>query len=283
MAAVDYEAEYNNRARVPDYTAIFARWDAEAARYRAEMASPQRSEIGISYGPSPRQTIDLFLAADTESAPLAVFIHGGYWRSLRPSMFSQCARGLNGHGVTVAVVGYDLCPQVTIPGIIDQTRKACLYLWERFSKRITAFGHSAGGHLAGCLIASDWTTLDPTAPDNLVPAGYSISGLFDLMPLMQTSMNADLRLDEATARRASPIFWPAPHGRTLDAVVGGAESNEFLRQSRIIVDAWGKASHLRYEAVPDANHFTVLDPLADPESAMVKRLADLCGQTHHTK
>lgn len=278
MASIDFEAEYNNRARVPEYQAIFARWDKEAAEYRATRASPGQSELGISYGPSARQTIDLFFPTH-DDPPIAVFIHGGYWRSLAPSMFSHMARGLNGHGVTVAVVGYDLCPQVTIAQIIEQMRKSCLYLWERFNKRITIYGHSAGGHLAACLLATDWPSLDPTAPGDLATAGYSISGLFDLTPLIHTAMNADLRLDEATAKRVSPLFWPTPAGRTLDAVVGGAESSEFLRQSRIIVDAWGKTATTRYEAISGANHFVVLDPLADPQSAMAKQVADLCART----
>ena len=78
----------------------------------------------------------------------------------------------------------------------------------------------------------------PDAPADLVPAGYAISGVFDLTPLVQVSMNQDLRLDDAEARRVSPLFWQLAAGRVLDAVVGGAESSEFRRQSRIIADGW---------------------------------------------
>jgi arylformamidase len=284
MTTIDYEAEYNNRARVPDHAAIFARWAKDAAGYRAEMADNSRSELGISYGPSQRQFIDLFFSADSEDPPIALFIHGGYWRSLEPSIFSHVARGPNAHHVTVALADYDLCPAVTIQTIIDQTRNACLYLWERFAKRVTVYGHSAGGHLAACLLATDWKTLDPTAPSDLVPAAYSISGLFDLAPLVRVSMNDDLRLTEQDARKVSPLYWPVPAGRILDAIVGGAESSEFLRQSRIIADEWKKkGAQTRYEEIPGANHFTVVDPLADPESAMVQRLVALCEAAHKKK
>jgi arylformamidase len=284
MTTIDYEAEYNNRARVPDHAAIFARWAKDAAGYRAEMADNSRCELGISYGPSQRQFIDLFFSADSEDPPIALFIHGGYWRSLEPSIFSHVARGPNAHRVTVALAGYDLCPAVTIQTIIDQTRNACLYLWERFAKRVTVYGHSAGGHLAACLLATDWKTLDPTAPSDLVPAAYSISGLFDLAPLVRVSMNDDLRLTEQDARKVSPLYWPVPAGRILDAIVGGAESSEFLRQSRIIADEWKKkGAQTRYEEIPGANHFTVVDPLADPESAMVQRLVALCEAAHKKK
>jgi arylformamidase len=77
----------------------------------------------------------------------------------------------------------------------------------------------------------------------------------------------------------SPLFWPAPAGRKFDAVVGGLESAEFLRQSRVIADAWSQAGvATRYEAVPQTNHFTVLDALTDAGSAMVSRLATLAGK-----
>ena len=276
---VDYEAEYNNRARVPEHPAIFARWAREAEDYRAEAMKERRAELALRYAESPRRFIDLFSApagaASAASAPLALFIHGGYWRSLEPSLFSHMARGINARGVSVAVVGYDLCPQATIAEIIDQIRRACLFLWLRTGQRMMVYGHSGGGHLAGAMVATDWQALYPKAAD-LVPAAYSISGLFDLTPLIGISMNQDLRLDEHSARDASPLFWPAPKGRVFDAAVGSLESSEFLRQSGIIVETWGKdGAATRYQEIPGSNHFTVIDALTDPASAMVGRLAEL--------
>ena len=153
---IDYEAEYNNRARVPEHPEIFARWARDAEDYRAEAMKERRAELGLSYGESPRQFIDLFSPRPGVTAPLALFIHGGYWRSLDPSLFSHMARGLNAHGVAVAVVGYDLCPEVTIAEIIEQIRHACLFLWLRTGQRMMVYGHSAGGHLAGAMVATDW-------------------------------------------------------------------------------------------------------------------------------
>jgi arylformamidase len=274
--SIDYETEYNNRARVPEHPEIFARWAREAEDYRAEAMKERRAELGLSYGSSLRQFIDLFSARRAVKAPLALFIHGGYWRSLDPSLFSHMARGLNAHDVTVAVVGYDLCPEVTIAEIIEQIRHACLFLWLRTGQRMMIYGHSAGGHLAATMLATEWQARYPKAPPDLVPAAYSISGLFDLTPLVGIPMAHDLRLDEREARTLSPLFWPAPKGRPFDAVVGALESSEFLRQSRTVADSWGKAgAQTRYEAIPGANHFTVIDALADPHSAMVRRLAEL--------
>lgn len=277
--AIDYEAEYNNRARVPDHPQIFARWERDAAAYREEAARAGRAELGLAYGPTPRQTIDLFLPAGGSAAPLALFIHGGYWRSLEPSSFSHMAKGLNRHGVAVAVAGYDLCPHVTIAAIIDQMRRACLFLWRRFDRRLMAYGHSAGGHLAACLLATDWRALDPDVPRDLVPAACAISGVFDLTPLTAVSMNQDLRLDPQEARHVSPLFWPAPAGRALDVLVGALESSEFLRQSRSFADTWGKGGvDTSYREVAGTNHFTVIDPLPEPGSVLVERLKILAAR-----
>ena len=279
MAAIDYETEYDNRARVPEHPEIFARWEREATEFR-DAASKRGAELGIAYGNSPRQIFDLFPAVrGADTAPLAMFVHGGWWRLLHPSMFGQTARGLNEQGITVAVAGYDLCPQVTIAQIVEQIRAACLALWRKHNSRITLFGHSAGGHLTACMVATDWKTRDPSVPADLVPSGYAISGVYDLAPLTQVSVNQDLKLDDAEARRLSPLYWRVPAGRTLDAVVGADESSEFLRQSKIIADAWKQDMvATRYEAVPGMNHFTVIDALSDPNSAMVARIAEMAKQ-----
>jgi arylformamidase len=75
------------------------------------------------------------------------------------------------------------------------------------------------------------------------------------------------------------LFWKSPHRGSLDVVVGANESAEYFRQSRIMVETWGAADvATRFGTVADANHFTAIAPLADPESAMVARLKQLAGR-----
>jgi arylformamidase len=276
MSQINYEKEYDNRARVPEHPQIFAGWARDAEAYRNEALSHGRAELDLRYGNGPRQIMDLMLARADADLPFAMFVHGGWWRSLGRESFSHMARGLNAHGINVAVAGYDLCPQVTIAEIIAEIRQACLYLWARFGRRLMVYGHSAGGQLTAAMLATDWAALDGGAPEHLVPAGLAISGVFDLRPLTGISINVDLRLDADEAKRVSPVLWRAPIGLTLDALVGGLESSEFLRQSREIVDAWGKAGvTMRYGEVAGTNHFSVLAPLTDPASPMVERLVAL--------
>ncbi len=271
MAGVDYEVEYNNRARVPENPALMAGWARDAAAYREQHASRT-----IAYASGARNTIDVF--PGDNQGPIVVFIHGGYWQALDGSSFSHCARGLNAHGIDVAIPSYDLCPQVSVNDIIAQMRMAAREL-ARLGRPLVLSGHSAGGHLAACLLATDWPAYDASLPNDLVIAAYAISGLFDLVPLVDTSINKALRLDARAARAASPLFWKPPAGRVLDAVVGGNESTEYFRQSRSMVEHWGAAGVMtRFGAVSDANHFTAIAPLADPTSPMVQRLKELAGR-----
>ena len=128
--------------------------------------------------------------------------------------------------------------------------------WRGWDGRWSISGHSAGGHLAACMLATDWPAFDASLPADLVMAAYTISGLFDLGPLVDTSINKAMRLDQATARAASPLFWTAPARGSLDAVVGGNESAEYFRQSQTIVERWGEAGiATRFGTVPGRQSF----------------------------
>ena len=249
---MDLEAEYNNRAKVPGHPAIIAGWRHDAAAFRAAHAD---AELDLAYGAGERQRLDLFWPPCGRRAPLALFLHGGYWQSLDRAHFSHMAMGLNAHGVAVAVPSYDLCPQVRLAAIVAEIEQAARFLHRRHGRPMLAIGHSAGGHLAAMLLAWDV---------RVVPAALPISGLFDLAPLIETSLNAALGLDLSEARRLSPLRYASPGGR-LHAVVGGAEGAEYTRQSREIARAWGGT----WESVPGADHFAVIGPLADPASALV--------------
>ena len=263
---MDLDAEYDNRARVADSAAIIARWARDAAAFRE---SWPRAEAGLPYGAGDREKLDLFLP-DGDDPPLALFIHGGYWQALDRSWASHCARGLAMAGVAVAVPSYDLCPGVPLSRIVEQMREAVGMLHRRTGQRMLAIGHSAGGHLAAMLMATDWAARG--LPARLVPAAIPISGVFELEPLRPTRIGQGLRLSAAEARALSPRNLPSPGG-ALHCVVGGAESGEFLRQTRDFAAAWGGSE----EAMPGANHFTVLEPLSDPASALVARARAMAG------
>ncbi len=272
VPAAYLEAQYNNRTRVPEHPAIIAGWQRDAAIYREALGSRHRR---IAYATSARCILDVFAPAEDRTPETALlFVHGGYWQGLDPGVFSHLARGLNARGHLVALAGYDLCPAVGIGTIVDQIRRACAALAARGRRPVVA-GHSAGGHLAACMLATDWTEFDAGLRPDLVPSAYAISGLFDLVPLLPTSVNRALGLDAGEAERQSPLAWAPPTGRVLDAVVGAEEGEEYHRQSRALAAAWGAGGVATRYAAEAGNHFTVIAPLADPDSAMTGRLAEL--------
>ncbi|MET0605657.1 MAG: alpha/beta hydrolase [Beijerinckiaceae bacterium] len=267
MASIDYEAEYDNRARTPSFPTILARWGHDAMAFRAKAKA--KSEEEVAYGATPREVMDVFFPKATDGAPLFMFIHGGYWRAFDQRLFSHFARGLTMRGGIVAIPTYGLCPEVTIATILDQMRRACVFLWKRFQRPLTIIGHSAGGQLAAALMATDWKTISPHLPADLVKASMPISGLPDLLPLIQTSINQDLRLDEDEAKRLSPLHWPAPANGLAVVVVGETESGEYRRQTRELVAHWRAGGlEVAERVVSGANHFTVLAELVQPDSRM---------------
>ena len=278
MDAAFYSREYNNRALVRDNETWVARWLQGSERARSTMTC----HLDCRYGDAPGETMDIFPARKGDGSCM-MFIHGGYWRSLDKKDFSFLAPAWVDAGVSLAVVNYDLCPKVTMEEIVRQMLRASRWLWlhaEQYGMdqdRLYVSGHSAGGHLTAMLMCALWPAFDAQLPKDLWKGGLAVSGLYDLRPLPQVDfLQQDLRLDEAAAVKLSPAFMSPATRAPVMTSVGGDESSEFLRQSRIIVDQWGGAGVIaRYEAVKGANHFTVIEPLADPDSVLVKRLLTL--------
>jgi arylformamidase len=270
MPPLDLEAEYDNRKRVPEHAAMQERWQKASEAYAKEA----RAELDQTYGPGPRHRYDLFRPkGGGNDGPLVVYIHGGYWQRGDRKLYAFVARELNARGLTVAVPSYTLCPAVSIMDIVGELRRALKAIWEKTKQRPVVVGHSAGGHLAASMLATDWSK-QGGVPADLVRSAYSLSGVFELAPLITTSLNEALKLDAAKAAEASPLLWPAPaKDRTFVAAAGGEESQEFIRQSLEITAAWSRAGvKAECVVVPGANHFTIVEDLARPESAMLARI-----------
>lgn len=274
------EREYNARAAIAEHPRIFARWTEQAAVTRRLRACL----IDLPYGDTAHEKLDLFPARG-ESAPLLVFIHGGYWRSLDKSDFSWIAPPFVGEGIAVALLNYGLAPRTPMEDMVRQVLRALRWLYLRADRyafdpeRIVVCGHSAGGHLTAMSMAALWPQLDAQLPANLVKGGLAISGLYDLEPLLHAPfVNADLQLTPERAARLSPIHLPPATDAPLVTAVGALESSEFRRQNALIAQHWPR-NVLRDVPMPGCNHLTVCDELAQPGSALFEAALSLVRST----
>lgn len=274
-----HDQQYNARAMIPDHEQIF-----ERGRIRSEEARAQlNGRLDLPYGASAAEKLDIF-PAEGRSEALLVFIHGGYWRSRDKSDFSYLAPAFVRRGVTLAVPNYGLCPKVGIEDIVKQNLLAIAWLWHYGARygvnpgRLYVAGHSAGGHLTAMMLAARWNTYMPELPYNLVKGGLAISGIYDLEPLVHAPfVNQDLKLDQALARRLSPVNIPPATTAPLYTAVGGEESDEFKRQNALIARTW-RYAFAGDIPMPGCNHLTVLEQLARPDSALFKGAMDMMSR-----
>jgi arylformamidase len=268
MDRAQLDAAYNNSAAVPAVDVIRAEWDARSARVR----QGRRGNLDVTYGDAPRERLDLFLA-DSPRVPTLMFIHGGYWQMNDKERFAFLAEGPLMRGINVAVVEYTLAPAARMDQIVDEIRRCIAWLSEHLGDygadpaRIYVSGHSAGGHLTAMMMSS-----------GMVKGGLAISGLYDLEPIRLNYLNVRLGLDAAEALRNSPMYHFPPVSAPLVVAYGTAELPELSRQSIDYAKAWTERGLPgRLLPVGGANHFTILEALANPGGALTNALVEMAA------
>ncbi|GAB4070086.1 alpha/beta hydrolase [Ancylobacter sonchi] len=265
------ELQYNLALTVPDMPVTTGAWPA-----RAEAARRRHPPLAdLAYGTHPRARLDLFRAPSPRGT--FVFIHGGFWRARSKDEFSWIAEPFLAAGYSVALPSYPLCPQAPFATIAPAIRAAFAHLYRVLLSpderaRIVISGHSAGGYLAADLLTVDWQALDlPAIPfQGVLP----ISGVFDLSPLVATSINGDLQLTREEAVRLSLHQTPARFPVRTVVAVGAAETDGFRQQSTGLAERWHDLSPTLL-TVPGAHHFDILDSLATPDGLLHAAARDL--------
>lgn len=263
----DWDDAFANMAHVAGSEKLPQLWADSAAAYRA---SGVKMDQDIPYGDHPREKFDLIWPDDTPVG-LLVFIHGGFWMRLDKTYWTDFAEGARAHGWAVCIPSYTLAPDARISQMTEQMGQAITQAAGRVAGPIRITGHSAGGHLATRMICDD-TPLEAETLER-IEAVHSISGLHDLRPLMHTAMNDVLHLDEAEAKLESAVLHRPARAVPYCCWVGGGERPEFIRQSELMAQMW-QGLDMPSRCVIDAehDHFTVLEGLRSPESAITRNL-----------
>lgn len=253
------DAAYDNNAAVANSAALIAARNEASAKFRADHASM----LDIPYASRDRTKFDLYPAPD-KAAPCLIFLHGGYWQRNSREVFAMLAEGVAAHGWSVAIPGYSLAPEMTLTDIVQEIFSSLDWLAE----------HGSSSGIAGPVILSGWSAgahLAALALDHpLVKAGLAISGVYDLAPISETSLNGALKLTDQEVAALSPLKLPVVQKRLVIAY-GTAElpalvcDAQHFYDLRVAAKAPGELL-----AIPGADHFTILDELRRPDGVLVK-------------
>jgi acetyl esterase/lipase len=266
----DWDDAYANSANIAGSERWPAAWIDAAEAFRNARSAAGKAKLDLSYGDRPRNRFDLFLP-DAAPKGLVVFIHGGYWMAFDKSVWSHLAAGSIDSGYAVAMPSYTLCPEARIADIGREVGAAIEDAARLVDGPIMLTGHSAGGHLASRMICADAPLSGPVQARirNVV----SISGLHDLRPLLATTMNQTLRLDEAEAMAESPALLRPMQNARLTCWAGGGERHEFLRQNALLANIWtGLGAATACVVEPDRHHYRICDGLTDAGHALTRTL-----------
>lgn len=269
MTRDQLEREYSPRLLVADLQPYLDRYAELSDAARAELPV----ERDIAYGSTPDEVLDFFPAA-RPAAPVHVFIHGGYWRLLGKDESGFAAPSFVHGGASFVALNYALAPKVRLDEIVRQCRTAIAWLYRNASRfggdpeRIFVSGSSAGGHLVAMLLATEWEK-QFGIPDDVVKGGCAVSGIFDLEPILQCSINETLHMDQAEARRNSPLFLVRGSSSTLVVAWGEGETAEWKRQNIEYAKRW-RSVNGPCEAVEISgrNHFDIIVDLNNPGSRL---------------
>jgi arylformamidase len=257
-----FEKQYNNRVAVPEHGDFIQAWVERSEGYRKRASN---AVLNVSYGNQERQLLDIFPLQQSK-APVHVFIHGGYWQALSKDSFSFFAQTVNTQGECAVILNYGLCPQFSVSQITQQIFDALVWVYKNISRfggdpdNMQLTGHSAGGHLLACMLTKNWSHCGVKHPP--FRQMNALSGLYDLQPLVSTSINAALKLDLQSALENSPLYqslWnPSPDFR-LNLLVGELESDEYRRQSMELFSQWQRSFFISSQIASRTHHFSILD------------------------
>lgn len=269
------EPQYNQRLNARDRPASMAR--------RAELADRARRLLhwvqDVPYGVSALERLDIY-PAEVANAPVMIFVHGGYWQRFDKADVAFLAEAFVRSGVTLVTLNYNLCPSVSLDRIVEEVQAGCAWVWQHIGEyggnrdRLFVSGNSAGGHLTAMMMATDWPGRDPALPRDLLKGGLAISGIYDLEPLLYTSINRAVGLDLEVARRNSPVLLQPASAAPLIIALGALESDEFHRQAGLLAQTWSTVS-VPPMAIEGCDHYSIPLELADPGTPLMRTALSL--------
>nr|WP_298684900.1 alpha/beta hydrolase [uncultured Dongia sp.] len=267
--------QFMPRIAVPDHE----KWLSEDLDRSAKVRAKLGGRLNVPYGPGPRQVLDIF-PAKKPGAPILVWIHGGYWRALSKDHYTTVVPPLLAAGAAVVLVGYDLCPTVTLAELLAQTRAALRWVRGHAAEmggnpdRLILAGNSAGAHICAMALQYDWP--DDSGTADSIRAAALITGIYDLTPVPRIAVQQEVRLTTDDVERLSPMKLPVRSTAICLVAVGGNEPDMWIGQSRDYhakLLAAGVSSDLMI--MPGRHHFSITRDLADATTPLTQAVIGL--------
>lgn len=272
-------AQFMPRIAVPDHENWINEDLAASSALRREFAAAGRAQLDRRYGPGPRQLLDIF-PADRPGAPILIWMHGGYWRALSKEHYTSIAPTFVAAGAAVVLVGYDLCPSLTLTDLLAETRAAIRWVSVHAAEmhgdasRLFLAGNSAGAHICAMALQHDWSA-DEVSTDSIRGAAL-ITGIYDLSPVPRLPVQAEVRLTQKEVEALSPLHLPIRSQAPAIVAVGADEPDLWIAQSRDYARKLERAAvpH-QLMVIPGRHHFSITRDLTDPSTDLARAIVDL--------
>lgn len=234
----------------------------------------------VRYGARPRQLMDIYRPAAVNEAkrPCFVFIHGGFWQEGGKEVSGFAARTFAKLGWAYVAIGYTLTPDVTLTDIVAEIDQSLAHLVKNADayhidpKTIVLAGHSAGGHLAACVICN----VLRGKPSYSIAGAVVVSGVFDLEPIAASYVNNLARISPTEVSALSPLRFTPVHKSPVHILIGADEPAAFQGQSTALIETWRALDcPISIHRAAGRDHFDVLDEFNDPASKSIEAVLSM--------
>nr|ALQ52681.1 kynurenine formamidase [Nilaparvata lugens] len=242
----------------------------------------------LRYGTREGQTFDIYGNGTLKKdSPMFVYIHGGYWQYLTKELSAYCVVPLHEAGVRVVVPDYDLAPNVSLSIIVQEVFELATFIMKMAKedgvRDVWFGGHSAGAHLSSMLLSTELLSKLDDDSKAIFRGLFLISGVYNLKPLLRTTVNDALNLTEKELSKLSPMSSIDDQVKNhlnksfnLVVAVGENDSPAFQQQSRDfheVLSRRGIAS--KYIFVEEVDHFEIVENLSKVDYKLTKELIQL--------
>ncbi len=264
-AALD--SAYDQGPWAPNAKAVFSQVKSLNEYSRSRIGEPKR----IKYGLTEFEQLDLY-ATKQKNAPVHIHVHGGAWRTGNGSgEQAYNARKFVERGVMYVAPDYELvtASNKSLYPMVEQVINAVVWTYRNATSyggdpdKIYISGHSAGAHLAGVLITTDWAKHG--LPPNVIKGAFLCSGIYDLYPVSLSSRNQYVTFTDQMVKDLSPMNHTDRINAPIVLAYGTNESPEFKRQSQEFAEVLKKkGKQVELHVLNGYNHFELMIALGNP-------------------